>query len=129
MKLNLNKKQPYFLIQTWFLSNTMLVQYNNLKTECRMCQLFLVHNKWQWFLPREVTWLPSESITLHKNTGKGVFSTPGRVLYWPMFRVWNYYELILFWDKRGTFLSSEMWYKNMGISHNLQNDRGRWSIE
>ncbi len=39
------------------------------------------------------------------------------------------YELMLFWDKKDTF--SMLWsvMDNMNISHNLQNDRGRWSSD
>ncbi len=33
------------------------------------------------------------------------------------------YEVILFWDKRGTFLMLWSVMQNMGISHNLQNER------
>ncbi len=47
--------------------------------------------------------------TLYTKTWEGVyFSIPGMVPHWSVFRI---YELMLFWDKRGTVWSSEVWCK------------------
>ncbi len=50
--------------------------------------------------------------------------------YWAGYRA-DPYEIMLFWDKRGsTFWCPEGWCKIWASrSYNLQNDRGRWSSE
>ncbi len=77
-------------------------------------------------MPGEVTWLQSESIAVHNKYGKEcVFQYQAAYRVDPCLG----YQLLLFWDKRGTFLILWSVMQNMDISHNLQNDGGRCSSE
>ncbi len=64
------------------------------------------------------TWPTSESITIHKNDGKGVFVN---IRHWPMIRVCIHAML----GQRGYILDALTMMQNTGISHNLEKSWGK----
>ncbi len=53
----------------------------------------------------DVTWPTSESISIHKNMGKGLFFN---IRHGPTLTPWLGYEFMLLWHKRCTFLWPEV---------------------
>ncbi len=69
------------------------------------------------------------TITVHKNMGKGVFFNTRKDTMLTFVKDINYTCTAILGQKRGTFFIPLKCDPNMGISHNLQNDRGKWRSE